>query len=97
MSYYYTDPREEIKQEEDNEMNPAGENKAKRTGDTVVWRPLADTLLNLQKESVVWRSIPTWTCKLCTGKGHTELQCGTKKNMDKVAKTVNEEQKAIWA
>ena len=46
----------------------------------------------LKKESAIWKLCPTDYCRLCNGWGHKEIQCGTQKNLDRVAKTMSTEQ-----
>ena len=43
----------------------------------------------LQIESRIWNLRPIDWCKACGGKGHIEIQCGTKKNLDREAKNMS--------
>ena len=69
----------------------------KPTNSVIDWKPKDMTLKELQKESKVWKAIPTWSCKLCEGYGHIETQCGTKKNLDRIAKTMSRTEQRLWS
>ena len=75
MSWTLVDPRE-----------------AANKGDSVlVYEPTGKGEMELKALSKVWRAIPTWKCMVCSGFGHIEAECSTKKTLDQYAKTCEKE------
>ncbi len=50
----------------------------------------------LKELSDVWKTMGDFTCAVCDGTGHIEVECGTKHTLDKFAKSLGEAEKTRW-
>ena len=70
--------------------------RKRKDGKALVYQPSNNTLDELQAISKVWKAIPLWKCKICGGKGHQEIDCTTKKLLDRWAKTATKDDRIVW-